>query len=304
MEKYIDPRNISIFVEVCRHSSFSKAAHTLGLPNSHVSRRVRELEARLGVKLINRSTRSFELSDVGRIYAAKCGEALNRISSANDYVESLNGVPQGRLEIVTPYELGTHLSENFLAKFLQIYQGISVDLVFKNRAELKDFAKADVVLEIGVTFGPQKFVQRKVAQLNRYLYASPQYLRNGTIKHPKQIPPEHLIGFLSDRGEISATNTVFFNSKSKEEFTVDSASRVRLSSLTAMKNLAVAGLGIAAVAPFVVETELARGQLVQILPEWSSRPVPIFAVFDPTRSLSPKIKVFVDGLSSHFARTP
>ena len=89
MEKYIDPKSISIFVEVCRQSSFSKAAVTLGLPNSHVSRRVKELENSLGIQLINRSTRTFSLSDVGRVYASKCAEALNKIVSANDYIETL-----------------------------------------------------------------------------------------------------------------------------------------------------------------------------------------------------------------------
>lgn len=301
MEKYVDPRSISIFVEVCRQSSFSKAAISLGLPNSHVSRRVKELESSLGTQLINRSTRSFSLSEVGQVYAAKCAEALSRIDSANDYVESIKGEPQGKLFVYAPYELGTHLCEEFIFKFMKLYPKVTLEIVFKNRAELKDYSKSDIVLDVGVSFAPENFKRIHLTNLYRKLYTSPSLMTQlQSLKHPSEINSELLIGFHSEKGSISATNTVFINSQNQEEFRFPENHKIKLNSLLAMKNIAVSGFGIAAVAPFVVDKEVKTGQLVPVLEAWSSHPVPLLAVFSSTRSLNPKINVFLKELETYF----
>lgn len=301
MEKYIDPKNISIFVEVCRQSSFTKAAAALGLPNSHVSRRVKQLEKSLGIQLINRSTRTFSLSEVGRVYASKCADALNKIVSANDYIESLKGEPQGKLLVYAPHELGFHLSENFLHKFMSLYPKIHLEIVLKNRAELKDFARSDVVIEVGVSFAPDNFKRIHFTNFERKFYASPRFLsKQGHLQHPSELSSDQLIGFHSERGSISATNTIFFNKKTREDFIFSENHRIKLNSLLAMKNLAASGFGVAAVAPFVVEKELKTGQLVPILEYWCSHPVPMLAVFSSSRSVSPKINVFLDELTKTF----
>ena len=181
------------------------------------------------------------------------------------------------------------------------YPKISLEIVLKNRAELKDFAKSDIVLEVGVSFAPENFKRVNFANLTRKLYTSPDLkskLQN--LKHPSELNSELLIGFHSERGEISATNTVFLNSVSHEEYRFTENHKIKLNSLLAMKNLAVSGFGIAAVAPFVVEKELRSGDLVPIFETWSSHSIALFAVFNTSRSVSPKINVFLNELKTYF----
>ncbi len=301
MEKYIDPQSVAIFVEVCRQKSFSKAATVLGLPNSHVSRRVKLLEESLGLKLINRTTRKLDLTDVGQVYAEKCADGLNRLASANDYIESLKGTPQGRLHVVTPYELGNHLTQHLIVTFSQKYPKIDLELFFKNRAELKDYTRADIVIDVGISFAPQNFKQRKVTEMKRYLYASPDFLKaKGNLKHPKDIDSQEIIGFMSERGSISASDTVFVNQKTMEEYTFKTSHRIKANSLTAMQNIAISGFGYATVPPFTVRDAIKEKRIKKVLTDWSSATIPILAVYDSNRSLNPKTNVFIDFLVRYF----
>lgn len=304
MEISVDLRNIEIFVEIVKSGSFSKAARSLKIPTSQVSRRLKELEKELDTLLIERTTRKFKVTEIGKQYYQKCAEGIDRVTAANDLIDSYKGEPQGLLKIVGPNELTMFLSKEFLGDFLNRYAKINVEILQKDRAEPGDYFNFDIILEIGVSFAPQTFKQKILTKMRRQLYASPGYSHSKpkSIRHPKDLPYNDLIGFYSVRGNISATNTHFVNNVTNEEFSFPKANKINISNLSSMKNLALQGKFIAAVPEFVVEEELKSGNLVNLLPEWSTQEIPILAVFDANRSSSPKVRAFLDDLAVYLGR--
>lgn len=109
-----------------------------------------------------------------------------------------------------------------------------------------------------------------------------------------------MIGFLSERGNISATNTIVVNRKTQEEYTFKTSHHIKANSLTAMQNIAISGYGYAPVPPFTVRDAIKEKRIKKVLPDWSSTTIPILAVYDSNRSLNPKINVFVDFLVRYF----
>ncbi len=295
MEKSIDPRNIEIFVEVCRQQSFSKAASVLKLPNSHVSRRVKELEVQLAMRLINRTTRRFELTEVGQVYAQKCADAFRRITAANQYIESIKGVPQGVLKVIVPHDLGIYLCGCLAKAFHENYPEVHLEIVLKNRAGLEDYADADVVIDVGVTFAPQTFKQVRIFETYRQFYGGADFVRQyGPFKSIKKLEGCPMIGIYSERGDISATDLRLINHENGRRYEVKPVTVMDINSLGAMKELAKQNIGLCILPPFIVRKELENGELIPVLANWRSDNVSVFAVYDSNKADSPKVKVFVD----------
>lgn len=295
MEKNIDPRNIEIFVEVCRQQSFSKAASVMKLPNSHVSRRVKDLEEQLAMRLINRTTRRFELTDVGQVYAQKCADAFRSITAANQYIESIKGVPQGVLKVILPHDLGIHLCGCLAKAFYEHYPEVYLKLVFKNKADLEDYADADVVIDVGVTFAPQTFKQVRIFETYRQFYGGADFVRQyGPFKSIKQLESCPLIGIYSERGDISATDLRLINHESGRRYELKPTTVMDINNLSAMKELAKQNIGLSILPPFIVKTELESGELLPVLAKWRSDSVSVFAVYDFNKANSPKVKLFVE----------
>ena len=280
----------------------SAAARVLGLPNSHVSRRLKSLEDSLGQQLVRRTTRHFELTDVGRTYADICAEAFRSLNAANDYIESLRGEPQGLVRVVCPFEFGQFLSEQFLPDFIAQCPKIQIELMIKNRASSQDFASNDVFIEVGFIFAPQNFIRRRIMTTARKLFAAPSLAKQIKAKSPDELDPAHFIVSLSERGKGPATDSVLVHSDTKERIEIEAKSPIRTNSPTCSKKIAVAGAGICFVAPFMVKSELATGALVPLLPRWSSPPVDIHLLLNPEKKHNPKIDAVVSRLSTRFRK--
>lgn len=298
MEISPDPKDIQIFVEICKQGSLSAAARQLNLPNSHVSRRLKNLEQVLGITLINRGTRHFEITDVGRRYSELTEEAFNQLGQAQAYIESLNGEPTGLLRLMCPFEFGLYLTESVIPHFLKKYPKVELDITLKNRPELEDYARADVTIEISKILAPRTYIQKKILSVSRKLFASPQFLKNKPFKKIEDFAPEHFLQLLPERGVNSANNSTCVNLRTGESKDIIMKYPARVNSLTALKKLAVAGEGICFVPEFVVSRELQLGELKHVMQGWSSSEVEIFVVTEPMKQSELKVKALIDELKN------
>lgn len=299
MEKLADPKDIAVFIEISRQSSLSRAAAVLELPNSHVSRRLQNLEATLGVKLVERSTRHFSLTELGKAYADLCTEGFEKLRAAQDYIESFKKEPQGLLKMLAPYEFGLYLCEHLLPEFTRAFPKIKVDLVLKNRPMPQDYFAVDVAIEVGRVMASQHFVQAKILTVHRKLFAAPAIGGQQKLKSLHDLPAAKIIALVGENGARSATGLTIRNSKSGELHELNSQYPIRVNSLTGAKKLALAGKGICFLPEFVVRAELRRKKLVPLFARWQSEPIDIYAVFAPGKRTNPKIDALVKFLKKN-----
>ncbi len=293
MEASLDPKDIEVFVEIAKQMSVSKAATVLGLPNSHVSRRLKSLESSLGIRLVHRTTRRFELTELGKNYADQCALAFGQLSAAKDYVESFKGEPQGLLRVMVPFELGFFLCQKFFMSYTSRFPKIKLDVVCKNKPTLQDFSSHDVVIEVGHVMAPQSYFQKRVLHTFRRLYATPFYLEKHPIRSIDDIQNNQIIELISERETGPATDALFINKKTDEKRMFQLQSQLRINSLTGAKKLALQNYGLCFVAAFMCQNECESGQLVHVLEDWQSPPIDIFASVDTNKRSSPKVITFL-----------
>ncbi len=297
MEISADPRDIQIFIEVARQGSLSKAAKVLSLPNSHVSRRLKNLELALGHVLILRSTRHFALTDVGHRYAELCVDAMERLSLAQEYIGTLSDEPQGLIRLMCPFEFGFFLCDSFLPRFSEKYPKLWIDLTLKNKPDTVDYASQDLFIEVGSVLAPKSFIQSRFTTVQRQLYASPDFLKKHKIARIEDIDPAWLLRILPEKGQSPATDGIMVNSRTKEEREIEMKHSLRINSLSAIKRVATAGRGLCLVPEFVVARELKTRQLQAVLPSWTSRPIDLFGVTAALRRGERRVAILLQELT-------
>lgn len=282
---------MAAFVEVARQGSFVRAAERLGVNVSATSRGVAALEARLGVRLFQRSTRRVALTEAGRAHYARCEALLNEFDDAEAAVSQLSGAINGTLRVTIPAGLGmTHIVP-FVAGFLERHPGLELDLSLANR--IVDLVEEGYDLAIRV--GGQRdarLVVRKLGSSRRVLVASPDYLeRRGTPRTPAALASHTRLVL-----EVGLAPRVWRLVNGADEVAIDTPSRVRSSDAIALRQLCVDGSGIAFVPGFVVADDLAAGRLKRVLPRWASPVQEIHAIYPANRFIPAKVRAFVDYL--------
>ncbi len=286
-----DLNDIAIFIKVAQFESFSRAALSLGMPVSTVSRRVSELEEQLGVTLLQRTTRKLTLTTQGQAYFQQCAEPLNILSDAERVLTLSQKKPEGTLKITVPVVLREHAFLDFVSEFMHAYPRIKIDLLISN--EFIDFVAQNI--DMGIRFGDLEdstLIAKKLGLTVRYLVATPGYLDG------RQIPakPE----------DLTMHQCVLMNGKNNETQWHLECKRKKVSlrvigsvssrDFNSVSYFTHRGHGIGLL-PFNYCDELIdRGELVRILPEWASPRIPVHAVY-PTRKFTPaKLRVFLDAL--------
>lgn len=289
-------RSMETFVRVARSGSFTIAADQLGLSRALVSRHVGSLEERLGVRLLNRTTRSLHLTDEGRSYLAFCERLFRDIEGQERAILQAPSEPAGTLRIAAPKSFGAlHLSDAIIA-FAKTYPRLHVQLVLENVAfKIADFGKRgfDLVLQ----FSPARnasLIEQPIAAMDWVVCAAPSLLaREGRpstpsdlasrscLLHETALPNDRQWPFEGPRGRVFA--------KVGGSFTSNSA--------LALRKAALAGLGIALLPRYVVHDDLAAGHLVLILPRYKVAARPLVAVFPRAPEVPHKVKLFVDFLT-------
>lgn len=287
------------FIKVVDAKSFTAAADRLNLSKSVVSRRIAELENRLGARLLNRTTRKLSLTEVGQAFYERCTRILSDLDEAERAVADLHSAPRGRLRVNAPLSFGLLHLAPAVAEFMERFPAIEVDIDLNDRyVDLFDEGY-DVAVRIG-RLRDSSLIAKRLAPNRRVVCASPAYLEKyGT----PQVPED-----LTQHSCLLYTNVP---TAEQWQFRVDGEQRtVRVSGCLRANNgdillaAAIAGHGITVTPTFMCGEALASGRLECILSEYTMSDSAVFAVYPQNRHLSPKVRAFVDFLALRFGPEP
>lgn len=294
-----DFNQMRVFVEVVRHGGFAAAARSLGMPRSTVSRWVQELEQQLGARLLQRTTRKVELTEIGAGYYELGLKAVEAAGQASAWVQSQSERPQGTLVITTFQLFADTLLAPLLATYLNDNPGMSAQVLLSER-------NIDLVAEhvdIAVRIGPMadsSLIVRKLGDLETWLVASPTYLaKHGSPAHPSELVDHSTILY----GHRPDALMVRFDN-GHEELEVPLFSRCAANSIELVRQVTLDGMGIGALPLILVQADVAAGRLIRVLPAWSHDGTQPIHVVYPSRSHLPrKVRVFVDLLTARVTTT-
>jgi DNA-binding transcriptional LysR family regulator len=285
--RVMDLDGIAVFVTVVQAGSFSQAAKYLGMPNSTVSAKVSALEKRLGVTLLQRTTRKLHLTQAGEAYFRRCVQALNELQAAESEIASAQKEPQGLLRLTAPVEMGHSYLPILVHGFLKKYPLMGVDLVITNRVVDLVAEGVDLAIRAG-KLRDSRLVARKFMLGHFSLWASPAYLKaRGTPSHPKELTRHQSLRFSRFKAKaVELTN-------GEETATVALSGRVLADDFETLKTLAALGEGVTFLPSFLCAEAAAQKTLVRVLPQWRGNPVSFSIVYPAQPFVSPKIRGFI-----------
>lgn len=288
------------FTNVVNEGSFTKAALKLDLSNQLVSKYVSQLEAHLGIRLLNRTTRKVRLTEAGERCFQQASLILENVQDMEGYVDELQGSATGVLRISAPVSFATRHMPKLIQSFRRKYPRIQIDLQLNDR-------KVDVVdegFDLALRIGHLKsssLIARKITPIRLVICASPSYLKqHGTPKTPQDLIPEHYLRY--SYMEYSETNTPLFNA-------LKTAQRLQAAPLTCnngeiLASAAAAGEGYAMQPTFIVGKALKEGKLLTILNAFEPQAVALYAVYPHRKLTANKVSVFLDFMSDYFGDKP
>jgi len=283
----VDLDGIEVFVKVLESGSFSRAARLLGMPNSTVSAKVSALEKRLGVTLLQRTTRKLRATPAGETYFQQCVLALERLQAAESELTSAQREPQGLLRVTAPADIGHSLLATLVRGFLQRYPKAEVELVVTNRVLDLIAEGVDLAIRVGA-LADSGLIAKRFSVGHFGLWASPAYLKKrGTPSHPRDLAPQECLRFsLFKDNRVQLTN-------GKERARVVTSGRLRADDFETLKALALLGEGIAYLPSFLCVEEAGQKRLQRILPEWRGDAVTFSFVYPAQRFVAPKVRAFI-----------
>jgi DNA-binding transcriptional LysR family regulator len=285
-----------VFVRVAQRSGFAAAARELRISPAAVTKQVAALEARVGARLFDRTTRRVALTEAGRVYLERCLECLQTFDDAEASVSDLSVAPRGHLRISAPVDLHTQMAR-VIAEFVRTYPKVSVDLRVSNR--IVDLVDEGFDLAIrGAATLDGRYVARPLASLPLGVYASPAYLReHGRPRKPADLARHPALVFV----ETPTPETLVFE-RGRRQTRVALVPAVISNSGDVLFELAIAGVGILPAVPsFLVHDAVENGRLEPLLRDWTLLPRPkLWAVYPHRRFLPAKVRLFVDALRAAF----
>lgn len=291
--------SMTIFVAVVKNEGFTPAAEKIGLSRAQVSKSVMQLEAHLGTRLLNRTTRRVSLTDTGRIYYERCKAILHDVEEIENIAGDQNSRPHGRLSLSAPTSFGILHLQDALPQYLKKYPEIQLSLSLADRFIDVVAEGFDLVIRIA-ELEDSSLVARKIAPCNRVLCASPDYLKQqGKPKVPQDLANHHCLIYSN---ELKPDTWVLHGPNGTESIKVNGP--VCADNGDILKAAAVSGLGITLLPTFIVGPELLAGRLEQVLPDYHPPEISIYAVFPSRRYLSAKVRTFIDFLSAFYGDNP
>ena len=284
-------QELAVFVRAAESGSFSKAARELGLSQPSVSRIIGELESRLGVKLLLRTTRSITVTDAGALFLTRAREVLADIEDAENAARGVDSL-RGTLRITMPIMYGTRHIIPRLPTFLKLHPLLRIELSVADERQNLVVEGADVAIRLG-PLDDSGFGARKLASLPRFLAAAPSYLaERGTPKTPADLAAHDCI---FGPGLFGRTTWSF--TRNGAETSVDVRCRITTDSGPGVFASVLAGLGIAMTSPVMAGPEIEAGALVPLLKSYKLAPVDVYAVFPAGPRPSTKVRALVDFLA-------
>jgi DNA-binding transcriptional LysR family regulator len=288
-----DLDNILIFVKVAQFESISRAARSLGMPISTVSRRLSVLESELGVSLLRRTTRQVTLTAQGRDYFSLCQEPLTLLQEAERVLTQAQNKPEGMLRISIPVILGQEPFLNFISGFLQDHPRIRIDLFITNL--FLDLVAENI--DVAIRFGElqdSSVIATRIGKSIRYVVAAPEYLKG------RKPPAEPADLKLHDCVMLNAKNneTDWDLVNGKRNVRIHVSGPISSRDFNSVSSFVYRGHGVGLLPSTYCDQALANGGLIRLLPKWASPQIPVFAVYPSRKYLPLRLRVFLKALAA------
>jgi DNA-binding transcriptional LysR family regulator len=293
----MDLNEVQYFTWVAQTGSFSSAAKQAGVPKSTLSRKVSDLEKRLGVTLLRRTTRQVKLTDVGNSYLQICMKALSELESAESLATQTQLNPTGKLRIAAPVEIGSMFLASVATEFTQKYPEVELEFVLND--EIVDLIEEKIDLAIRAGSLPDSnLIAQKVGTNEMQLFASPAYLKKfGEPKTPKDLDKHRCLVFPN---LLSSGAWELKSGTSRQRISLKN--KITANHLSMIRTLATMGSGIAMLPVFVGHEEVQKQQLVRVLPQWASDRDPMHAVYVNQPFMPHRTRLFLEFLKKAFAQ--
>lgn len=287
---------MEVFMAVVDNSGFTGAAKKLGLSKSAVSKHITALEGRLGVSLLNRTTRRVSATETGLAYYHKVNGVLENARDADQMVKSMQAAPQGTLRVSAANDFGSIHLVHAVSGFLRAYEEISVKMFLDNRFVDIMAEGFDVAIRIG-KLADSSLKAKKLAETSSAIIAAPEYLEKyGTPKKIDDLVDHRLLNYSNDYSDqgwrIMAKGGDIRSFRNHGGLTVNNGR-----SLLAAAEL---GVGLATLPSFIHAESLRAGKTVKILTDLPPQTMSIYAVYPPAAYTQPKLRAFIDYLAEHF----
>lgn len=294
-------QGMEVFTRVVELSSFSRAADSLNLPHASATTIIKNLEAHLQVRLLQRTTRKLSLTPEGADYYERCIRILADIEESEQLLSNNGKAPRGKLRIDMPTSIGRRIIVPQLNKFNEQYPDIEVLIGFSDRQVDLIQDGVDCAIRVGV-LADSSLVARRLSTLQKITAASPQYIaRYGEPKMLEELEQHRAVRYFSSlTGKIYDMSFVEGNKTHK----IKVPGPLAVNDAEAYVMCGVEGLGLIQAFKFMLMPHLHVGELVEILPQWKPSPMPISAVYPHNRHLAPKVRVFVDWMAQLFENCP
>jgi DNA-binding transcriptional LysR family regulator len=295
--------DIALFVEVVNTRSFSRAAERLDLPASTLSRRIAKLETAIGSRLLNRTTRRVELTEMGSAYYARCSPLVEEARQAHADLAVLQDRVSGVLRLsCTPEFASLYLPEPLLA-FTRRHADVGVELDLSARYADLFSEQLDAAIRLGPTT-EASLVTRRLGQLGRALYASPDYLAGKPRpQEPQDLADHLLVGLRRSLAQPQWHLQRREAEVSSSSLSVPVQARFVAGSMGMQRELVLRGAGIAALDELLVAPDVAAGRLLPVLPAWRLRPVPVYLV-TVSRLMPARLRQFLPLLEAQLRGEP
>ena len=285
------------FAMVVDQGGFTDAARKLGISKSAVSKHVSALEARLGARLLNRTTRRVRPTELGLAYYDRARRVLNDAGEADALVTSMQTAPTGMLRVSVATDFGVNLLSPILGDFLAEYPEITLNLVLGNRFVELISEGFDMAVRIG-ELEDSTLRARKISETTRRMIASPGYFQaHGRPQRIDDLNEHKLLHYSSQAN----SNVWKVTAPSGEKRLIRSGGWLTVNDGQSLLNAAIAGLGIAYLPSFLYAKPMRDGQLVDAIPDLPREVQGIYAVYPPGRFTQPKVRAFIDFLVTRFS---
>lgn len=289
------------FARVVEAGSFTRAADTLHMSKTSVTQLVQQLEARLRVKLLNRTTRRVALTADGAAYYERVVRLLADMDDAETSLSSASASPRGRLRVDVPSPLASMILVPALPEFHARHPDIQIDMGVSDRIVDVIGENVDCVVR-GGELHDQSLMARRVGDLRLGVYAAPDYLaRLGVPAHPRELEdsPHRIVGFLWAR---TGKPVPYAMRKGNEELRVNGRYVLAVDDGNAYLAAGLAGLGVLWLPEYMALASRASGALVPLFEDWRLDPMPMYVAFPPNRHISAKLRVFIDWVAELMER--
>jgi len=291
--------DMNMFIRIVDAGGISHAADQLGLAKSAVSRRLADLETRLGVRLLNRTTRTSSLTDIGQSYYERVCKVVADVAELNALTKDSNSALEGRINLAAPLSFGLcHLSTAIDA-FIKLHPELTINIDFSDRQV--DLVEEGLDLAFRIAdLKDSSLIARKISPIRIILCASPDYLEKyGTPRTPSDLKNHRVLHY-----NVPGVNSWKLTDKNGKQYSLNVNAKMIANNGDFLKDMAVAGHGIVSSPTFISWQAITTGSLVPILTDYPLQQLSAYAVYPQRRYLSQRTRILIDFLAERFGDNP